>query len=220
MLIRSRPASFSLGRSLAKFMPFVVTAMVFRPSSFLSSAVEGGPRWEPDNKRWIEWGTKGIKCYYIIISNFVSDAQQNGRSVKVVSNTYIKAHFSYTKNYYFWICENGSIFIKKNKYCTLIILLHRTKRRTTRTNQKMSCGLSHGMVKSLYGDVGRTWHWSHHFALVAHFMVCEQALFSEHWSRLQRLIYKSGWKITLMWWSIIWLYTHCCAVSNRFPDHW
>lgn len=41
MLIRSRPASFSLGRCLAKFMPLVVTAMVFRPSSFLSSAVEG-----------------------------------------------------------------------------------------------------------------------------------------------------------------------------------
>ena len=41
MLIRSRPVSFSLGRSLARFMPLVVTAMVFRPSNFLSSAVEG-----------------------------------------------------------------------------------------------------------------------------------------------------------------------------------
>lgn len=41
MLIRSSPASFSLGRSRAKFMPLVVTAMVFRPSSFLSSAAEG-----------------------------------------------------------------------------------------------------------------------------------------------------------------------------------
>lgn len=41
MLIRSRPASFNLGRSLARFMPLVVTAMVFRPSSFFSSAVEG-----------------------------------------------------------------------------------------------------------------------------------------------------------------------------------
>ncbi|TNN52043.1 hypothetical protein EYF80_037758 [Liparis tanakae] len=40
-LIRSRPASFSFGRSRAKFMPLVVTAMVFRPSSFLSSSAEG-----------------------------------------------------------------------------------------------------------------------------------------------------------------------------------
>lgn len=40
MLIRSRPTSFNLGRSLAKFMPLVVTAMVFRPSNFLSSAAE------------------------------------------------------------------------------------------------------------------------------------------------------------------------------------
>lgn len=38
MLSRSRPASFSLGSSLARFIPLVVTAMVFRPSNFLSSA--------------------------------------------------------------------------------------------------------------------------------------------------------------------------------------
>lgn len=38
MFIMSRPASFNLGRSLAKFMPLVVTAMVLRPSNVFSSA--------------------------------------------------------------------------------------------------------------------------------------------------------------------------------------
>ena len=51
MLIRSRPASFSLGRSLAKFMPLVVAAMVFRPSNFLSSAVEGEQAWGQEEER-------------------------------------------------------------------------------------------------------------------------------------------------------------------------
>lgn len=51
MLSRSRPASFSLGRSRAKFMPLVVAAMVFRPSNFLSSAVEGEQTWKQGRQR-------------------------------------------------------------------------------------------------------------------------------------------------------------------------
>lgn len=52
MLIRLRPASFNLGRSLDRFMPLVVTAMVFKLSSFFSSAVEHEkkePREEEDS---------------------------------------------------------------------------------------------------------------------------------------------------------------------------
>lgn len=40
-LIRFRPAPFSPGRSLARFTPLVVTARVFKPSNWLSSAVKG-----------------------------------------------------------------------------------------------------------------------------------------------------------------------------------
>lgn len=36
MLMASRPASFSRGSSLAKLIPFVVTAMVFIPSILYS----------------------------------------------------------------------------------------------------------------------------------------------------------------------------------------
>lgn len=39
MLNRSTPAFFRLGNSRVKFIPFVVTAMVFRLSNFLNSAV-------------------------------------------------------------------------------------------------------------------------------------------------------------------------------------
>lgn len=57
MLIRSRPASFSLGRSLAKFMPLVVMAMVLRSSNFLSSAIEG-EMWKEENQSRREIETK------------------------------------------------------------------------------------------------------------------------------------------------------------------